>query len=90
MEYAEMLILHQNLSGVDEYRNASDPQMKELNWPLLPERVKYRQAQLVLTAVNVLAPDYMRALFSIRSRIFQPQRHGNCKMGHACLKSTSQ
>ena len=42
-----------------EYRAPSDPLSEQLNWLPLPERVKYRQSQLVYEAVNGLAPDYV-------------------------------
>ena len=47
-----------------EYRAPSDPLLGQLNWLPLPERVKYRQSELVYKAANGLAPDYMRALFT--------------------------
>ena len=50
-----------------EYQAPSDPLLEQ--WLPLPERVKYRQSQLVHKAVNGLAPDYMRALFTPISNI---------------------
>ena len=47
-----------------EYRAPSDPLLEQLNLLPLPERVKYKQSQLVYKAMNGLAPDYMCALFT--------------------------
>ena len=52
-----------------EYRAPSEPLLEQLYWLPLPERVKYRQSQLVYKAVNGLAPDYMCALFTPISNI---------------------
>lgn len=52
-----------------EYRAPSAPLLKQLNWLPLPERVKYRQSQLVFKAVKGLAPDYMCALFKSVSNV---------------------
>ena len=52
-----------------EYRAPSGPLLEQLNWLPLPERVKYRQSQLVYKAMNGLAPDYMCALFTPISNI---------------------
>jgi len=54
-----------------EYRAPSDPLLEQSNWLSLPERVKYRQSQLVYKAVNGLASDYniMCALFTPISNI---------------------
>ena len=64
-----------------EYWAASDPLLEQLNWLPLPERVKYRQSQLVYKAVNVLAPDYMCALFTpisnISTRTTRSNERGN-------------
>ena len=37
--------------------------MRQLRWLPLPQRVQYRQAQLVYRAVNGLAPDYICSMF---------------------------
>ena len=52
-----------------EYRAPSDPLLEQLNWPSLPERMKYKQSWLVLKAVNWLAPDYICGLFKSVSNI---------------------
>ena len=86
MDYCSTLCLWGNATTSDriyklkiiadsEYRAPSDPLLEQLNWLPLPERVKYRQSQLVYKAVNGLAPDFnMRC--SHRSR---PEQHGQMK-----------
>ena len=60
-----------------EYRAPSGPLLEQLNWLPLPERVKYRQSQLVYKAVNGLAPDYMCALFTPISNILTRTTRSN-------------
>ena len=47
-----------------EYRAESAPLMKQLHWLPLPERVKYRQAQLVYKSVKGLANNTCVRCFS--------------------------
>ena len=49
-----------------EYPAPCDPLLEQLNWLPIPERVKYRQSQLVYKAVNGLATDYMCAFVFVR------------------------
>ena len=60
--------LYQN-SDILWIPSPSHPLLEQLNWLPLPERVKYKQSQLVYKAVNGLAPDYMCALFTPISNI---------------------
>ena len=60
-----------------EYRAPSDPLLEQLNWLPLPERVKYKQSQLVYEAVNGLAPEYMYALFTPISNILTRTTRSN-------------
>jgi len=70
-----------------EYRAPSDPLLEQLNWLPLPERVKYRQSQLLYKAVNRLAPDYMCALFTpisnISTRTIRSNERGNLYVSKA-------
>ena len=47
-----------------EYRAESAPLLKQLRWPPLPERIKYRQAQLVYKSVKGLAHNTCERCFS--------------------------
>ena len=68
-----------------EYLAPSAPLMRQLRWLPLPQRVQYRQAQLVYRAVNGLAPDYICSMFRPVSEVSSRATRASVRGGGTCV-----
>ena len=62
-----------------EHRAPTAPLLMRLHWLSLPERVKYKHAQLVFKPVKALAPNYMCELFQPVSNVSTRNTRSNAK-----------